>query len=195
MNPTTADLYGVKRDRQALLDRVQGPYFAAWWQHFLAQQEEQVNQPIYPPIAGLEEMTAEAAYAARHRRLGSASADRLSLGFAYALTGEERTSEQQQEQRGSSHAHASITSTPVGTGCGQASSSLGDQSRFTARRPSPTGSTGTEGRDRRIQSKPNGPSRKTAVVHSFTSRSVPQRSRADLRARQAQSAARYSKRA
>lgn len=84
------DLYGVTRNRQELLDKVQSPYFAAWWRRFFAQQEERLEQPVYPPIPGLDERTSESSYGVRHRRLGNASTEALELGFAYALTGDAR---------------------------------------------------------------------------------------------------------
>jgi hypothetical protein len=90
MTLKTTDLYGVYRDRLDLLDRAQGPTFSAWWQYFRQEQEKQLGQPVYPPIPGLEAMDPEAAYAARHVRLGNASAEMLALSFAYALTGQGR---------------------------------------------------------------------------------------------------------
>jgi hypothetical protein len=86
----TVDLYRLARDRREFLEKAQGPYFAAWWQAFLTRQAERLEQPVYPPIPGLDQMTPDASYGARHRRLGNASAEMLELGFAHALTGEAR---------------------------------------------------------------------------------------------------------
>jgi len=97
MTLQTIDLYGVTRDRQDLLDKARVPRFAPWWRHFTARQAERLEQPVYPPIPGLEEMGAESAYGARHRRLGSAAAEMLELAFAYVLAGDGRYAARSQD--------------------------------------------------------------------------------------------------
>lgn len=85
------DLYGVYRDREALLRKTELPYFAAWWQGLLADLEAVLERPAWPEIAGLAGMDEDARQNARHERLSAASREMLSLSFVYAMTGDART--------------------------------------------------------------------------------------------------------
>ena len=84
------DLYGVNGDREGLLEKARGPYFATWWEGFLARLRERAEQPAYLEIPGLGEMDAASTYQARHTRLIDASRDMHASSFAYALTSDDR---------------------------------------------------------------------------------------------------------